>query len=71
MSRPVDIGELETVARWLTRLGDTLDRAVSGIADAIADVQAEQRQQRDELEALSNRIESVARVVSSRTDYLA
>lgn len=70
MTRPVDIAELEVVAGWFARVATSLDHVAQVYGDALDDLRAEQRQLRDDLGALSNRIESLARVVSDRTDHL-
>jgi hypothetical protein len=71
VTRPVDIGELETIAGWFARVAESLDRVATVYGDAIDGMRAEQQQLREDLGALSNRIESLARVVSDRSDRLA
>jgi ABC-type transporter Mla subunit MlaD len=52
-------------------IADGIENVILKLADNIARLSAEQDKQRDEIKALSNRLEGLTRTFNDRTDHLA
>jgi ABC-type transporter Mla subunit MlaD len=62
MRDPGDVEQLAQVGEWFSRMAETIERVTEKMADSIAQTRAEQAELRDELLALSNRVESTTRL---------
>jgi hypothetical protein len=71
MTKPPTLDELSALVDWLGRLTATVENAAASLDRALAEVRGEQLLLRDDHIALSNRLESLTRLVSERTDHLA
>lgn len=68
---PGEVEAIAALAAGVVRVGEMLERATGGLADSIAQTRAEQAELRDELVALSNRLEALTRkVLADESDAL-